>query len=51
MSKINLEFILKVEVQVEVGVFSYQVKVEVEVEVWEGAQAAQNTLGTSYLVE
>ena len=51
----KLEFILKVEVEVEVevevGVFSYQVEVEVEVEVWEGAQAAQNTLGPSYLVE
>ena len=49
LSKMKLEFILKVEVEVEVGVFSYQV--EVEVEVWEGAQAAQNTLGPSYLVE
>ena len=55
MSKKKLEFILRVEVEVEVGVFSYQVEVEVEVEVdvnvWEGAQAAQNTLGPSYLVE
>ena len=47
----KLGFILKVEVEVEVGVFSYQVEVIVEVEVWEGAQAAQNTLGPSYLVE
>jgi hypothetical protein len=42
---------LKVEFEVEVGVFSYQVELELEIEVWEGAQAAQNTLGPSYLVE
>ena len=51
MSKLKLEFILKVEVEVEVGVFSLFKIHMYKVKLWRGPQAAQNTLGGSYLVE
>ena len=45
----KLKFILKVEV--EVGVFSLFKIHMYKVKLWRGPQAAQNTLGGSYLVE
>jgi hypothetical protein len=47
MSKMKLEFILKVEIEVEVGRFSLYMKVNYKPKVWKGPQAAQNTLGVS----
>ena len=51
LSKMELEFILKVEVEVEVGVFSLCTTVNYGIKLWRGPQPVQNTLGGSYLVD